>query len=378
MNLQIMEKKEPNLKSTAFLRDSLLDAEIILSHASEFGISINPKYIKAVVNAKRNEQNNSWNEQEEIDFWIAFQVLSKAIQPVSIDSLRAASEPKEQKFTGINKYLRRKKKSLVKKSVTWYQSFALISMFVMIALQIYALIGTAQLAKYNEGVAKILEIQNKMQSLILITSTDPDNKSASNEKSDLETLQEEITLEMKSEIQLLESWLNFTPNIISKGNIAISRTMVVEQAISTGNSPLDNGNSVNIRNVVIIQQTKSLVIILNQYILPLLYGLLGGFAFVLREVSREAKAMTYTPISNIKYGLRIHLGALAGLVIGFLWGDLQGKSFGVVESLSPLAVAFLAGYSVDFLFRLLDSIIGTARNKISDSPAAEKVVEQKG
>jgi len=108
---------------------------------------------------------------------------------------------------------------------------------------------------------------------------------------------------------------------------------------------------ISTQNVVIVQQAKSLIIILNQYILPLLYGLLGGFAFVLRSLANETKKLIYTPTSNIEYGLRIHLGALAGLVVGFLWGDFQGKSFGIVESLSPLAVAFLAGYSVDFLFR---------------------------
>jgi hypothetical protein len=84
--------------------------------------------------------------------------------------------------------------------------------------------------------------------------------------------------------------------------------------------------------------------------------------------------MVYTPASNIKFGLRIQLGALAGLVIGFLWGDFQGKSFGFVESLSPLAVAFLAGYSVDFLFRMLDSVVGNIAKR--EANVAEAVVSE--
>ncbi len=135
---------------------------------------------------------------------------------------------------------------------------------------------------------------------------------------------------------------------------------------SNDGPPSQTGSHTATLNMYVIQQSKSLIIIFNQYILPLLYGLLGGFAFVLRSLAEESRNMTYTATSRIKYGLRIHLGALAGLVIGFLWGDFQGKSFGVVESLSPLAVAFLAGYSVDFLFRMLDSIISTTGKKTAD------------
>jgi len=368
-----MEKKEPSLKSTAFLRDALVDAEILLSHASEYGITIDPNFIKSIVTAKRNEQTGDWTEQEEIDFWIAFQSLSKAIQPVSIDSLRAASEPKDQKLNKLEKFLGRKKKSMVESSVTWYRSFALIAMVFMLGLQIYSLIGTALLAKYNDGSSRNLEIEKRMESLIIITSSNPEDKSANTEKTNLEQEREMITQEIQTGIQLLDDWLNFTSNIYSRTTHEISRTIQLEQSSSLGNGPADDvANDASLNNIVIVQKAKSLVIVLNQYLLPLLYGFLGGFAFVLRELASETKSMTYTPTSNIKYGLRIHLGALAGLVIGFLWGDLQGKSFGVVESLSPLAVAFLAGYSVDFLFRMLDSVVGSASKKVADTANLNK------
>ncbi len=361
-----MEKKEPGLKSTAFLRDALVDAEILLSHASEYGISIDPKYIKAIVTAKKNEQSGDWFEEEEIDFWIAFQTLSKAILPVSIDSLRAASVPKDQRISKINKFLGRTKKSLVERSVSFYRRFALIAMLIMLALQIYSLIGTALLAKYNSDNTRILEIGQRMQSLIIITSSNPEDKSSSTEKSNLENELDELTDEVQTGIQLLDDWLNFTVNIYSSSTHEITTKIKAVQSDNPDGTP-DGANNGSLNNIVIIQKAKSLAIVLNQYILPLLYGFLGGIAFVLRELASESRSITYTPTSNIKYGLRINLGALAGLVIGFLWGDLQGKSFGVVESLSPLAVAFLAGYSVDFLFRMLDSVIGTAGKKMAET-----------
>ncbi len=372
-----MEKNEPNLQSSAFLRDALIDAEILLSHASEYGISIEPQYIKAIVAAKKNEQIGSWTEQEEIDFWIAFQVLSKAIYPVSIDSLRAATEPKNPNLSRLNRFLGRKKRSLVENSVNWYRRFALIAMIIMLALQIYSLIGTALMAKVNAGDARMIEIEQRMQTLMLIATSSEGDKSASMEKSGLEQEIDKISQEVQTGIQLLDDWLNFTVNIFSKDTKGVTLDVQVLQGSVTDGPPVETGNTANLHNIVIIQKAKSLVIILNQYMLPLLYGFLGGFAFVLREISNETKSMTYTPTSNIKYGLRIHLGALAGLVIGFLWGDLQGKSFGVVESLSPLAVAFLAGYSVDFLFRVLDSVIGSAGKKITETTAGDQSLQVK-
>jgi hypothetical protein len=82
---------DEKIKGTSTLKEALLDAERLLAHASEYGIEIDQKYIRAIINAKKNNQKNEWAEQDEIDFWVAFQVLAKAVEPVSIDSLRASS-----------------------------------------------------------------------------------------------------------------------------------------------------------------------------------------------------------------------------------------------------------------------------------------------
>jgi hypothetical protein len=88
--------------------------------------------------------------------------------------------------------------------------------------------------------------------------------------------------------------------------------------------------------------------------------------------------MTYTAVSNIKYALRIHLGALAGLVVGFLWGDIASGSIGVANSFSPLAVAFIAGYSVEFMFRLLDSIIGGTEKRVAGGDSSDNGKNDRG
>jgi hypothetical protein len=369
-----MDKNEPELKSTQMLKDAILDSELLLSHASEKGLEVNPDNIKAIVNAKKNEQNNTWNSQDEIDFWLAFQTLSKAIQPVSIDSLRASAEPTDKPRTLWERVTFQRRRSRAAKSVKWYQYLALISMIIMLAVQIYSIIGTALMAKITSSNDRMLQIEKRTSELILITSTNQDDRTADLEKTNLDAEHDELSDEVESSIVLLSDWLNFSVNIWSHEIKIINKSLNSADTTQGIQIPLNEDKTIVSDNIAVIQQAKSLIIILNQYFLPLMYGLIGGFAFVLRSLANETKKMIYTPTSNIEFGLRIHLGALAGLVIGFLWGDFQGKSFGLVESLSPLAVAFLAGYSVDFLFRLIDSAIGNVTKK---EPAPAEVASKK-
>ncbi|OQY03952.1 MAG: hypothetical protein B6I20_03940 [Bacteroidetes bacterium 4572_117] len=366
-----MEKKKDTgtkLKSSQLLRESLLDAEKLLAHAAEYGIRISEKHIKAIVDAKAKEQLGNWTEQDEVDLWIAFQTLSKAVHPVTIDSIRASSIPAEPP-TGLWATIFRikKKRSLVKRSVNWYSSIALFSMVGMLILQIYALQGTKYLANLESGNARMVEIETRIQQLALVPS---DERTLMMEQSHLENEIIQKIQEVESNVELLSNWLDLTYNIWSKATEEVGKAVQDKRDFDDGPPGFAAPNNTT-QNIVVIQQGKSLLIILNQYILPLLYGLLGGFAFVLRSIATETKSMTYTAVSNIKYGLRIHLGALAGLVIGFLWGDISSSQLGMIQSFSPLAVAFIAGYSVEFMFKLVDSLIGSTEKKVTGGDSTE-------
>jgi len=365
-------KNGPELVSTKMLRDALLDSELLLSFASEQGVIIEPKFIKSIIKAKRNEQNNTWTEQEEVEFWTAFQIISKRIRPVTIDSLRAAATPIEKPLNWWQKITFSKNHSMVERSVSWYRKLALFFMIIMLALQIYGIIGAALMAKYASSNDKLLEAEKRMNELVILTSNNTADQTSSTEQLNVDNEIQDLANGIQSIVQLMDKWLKFTPNIWS------GVTKEDKESASSPTINLDPSSPIEVRDasyqsVIVVQQANSLIIILNQYILPLLYGLIGGFAFVLRSLAEETKKMVYTPTSDIKFGLRIHLGALAGLVIGFLWGDFQGKSFGIVESLSPLAVAFLAGYSVDFIFRMLDSLIGNIAKR--ENVVVEAAVE---
>ena len=74
----------------------------------------------------------------------------------------------------------------------------------------------------------------------------------------------------------------------------------------------------------------------------------------MRSLAREARERLYRRENDIAYTLRLFLGALAGLAIGWF---LKPEDVSGLKAVSPFALAFVAGYSVDLLFTFLDKVV---------------------
>ena len=103
-----------------------------------------------------------------------------------------------------------------------------------------------------------------------------------------------------------------------------------------------------------LESSKSILAILNQYILPLLYGALGSLAFTLRSLSTEIHNVTFTRGSDIRYSLRWPLGMLGGVTVGLFFDPAKLSG---LAAITPLGLAFLAGYGVELLFTGLDKLV---------------------
>lgn len=100
---------------------------------------------------------------------------------------------------------------------------------------------------------------------------------------------------------------------------------------------------------------KVILDFLAAYVLPALYGLLGACAFVLRKLSHEVGELQFASTREAQYSLRLNIGVLAGLAVG--WFIKPDQEASVLANLSPLALAFVAGYASDLLFAALDRIV---------------------
>lgn len=108
-----------------------------------------------------------------------------------------------------------------------------------------------------------------------------------------------------------------------------------------------------------IQTAAAVLAVLNGYVIPLLMGFLGSSAFVLRTYLRNLGDRLLRPRDFRSYGIRVVLGTLCGLTIGFFLtpgltvAHSPGGPATVVNVTTP-AAAFLAGYSVEVVFRFFD------------------------
>jgi len=100
--------------------------------------------------------------------------------------------------------------------------------------------------------------------------------------------------------------------------------------------------------------------VLNTYVLALMFGLLGASVHVMRDIHRRLDDFTLTRVLLSRYKTRLILGAVAGPFIGLFVNPLEGVTSSLnatpqlVNHLTGLGLAFLAGFSVEVLFAALD------------------------
>jgi len=115
-----------------------------------------------------------------------------------------------------------------------------------------------------------------------------------------------------------------------------------------------------------IYQTQIKINTVVTWLLPGLYGLLGACVYVMRRLilTRDALPRDGGVLNALSLLLRIALGGLAGIIIGWFWVPAGGSGGALLQITSvPFGVAFLAGFSIETLFSLLDKLNGSLLNR---------------
>jgi hypothetical protein len=107
------------------------------------------------------------------------------------------------------------------------------------------------------------------------------------------------------------------------------------------------------------------VAITNTYLLTLSFGFLGACVWALREINLRLENFTLAPSQFPRYRARILLGMVAGPTIGLFFNEGHLLSFTTTSTdipslstqLSASAIAFIAGFSIEILFAILDRFI---------------------
>lgn len=105
-------------------------------------------------------------------------------------------------------------------------------------------------------------------------------------------------------------------------------------------------------SVLVAQQTVNALI--AKYLLPVFAALLGVTVYILRSTSAEIKSLSFKTYESGVYSNRLALGVVGGIAIS--WFSVTDTT-GIVGSITPSALAFLVGYSVEVLYNILDSLV---------------------
>ncbi len=344
------------LKPSDVLKESVEEAELLLSYASERGLELTEDEVQIITEAKRALENNEWNTEIEIMFWMVYRDLAKRNYPVTVDSVRAARITKVKHPNLWQKIFRIKNRNtLAYRTVRFYTIITILTLLLMVALHIIFSVGTIRLSQIQKSDAKLTQIDKQLEELDMMGGTDTENQSVEVRREKLMNELYEVNSEKENAIGLLQDWLRLVKKLTFSGKSFRNRLQQQPATHSSVPGPPSIAEQAVDTRIGIIQEAQNYVMVLGWYILPLFYGLLGALAFVLRDLSVTTKRMIFTKESNINHTLRLMLGTIAGLAVGVFWGEIkQQQNFAFVRTLGPLLVAFLAGFTVEYVFALLE------------------------
>lgn len=349
-----MEQENWMPESHEILSSAIRESELLLAYASSHSIQLDETIVRTLIQARQllDEQTmNAERAAQEGAFWAARATLAHAVRPISAESLKQCTAPIST--TGwwpawLNQLLRRKPHTATAVeifiSTVQFRLFFPIAMLLLV--QMYSLAG-------SELVGDLIPRFEKMQSMqmdALKAAAEVGKEDEQNLKT--VTKQIEVTqLEIEIRIEMLRVW--------SAGWTWIAIPFQTNEPALEKKSPnIDSKNSTSTQyqhDRAVVLKAQFVLEVLQNFILPMLYGCLGAALFVLRSLAQDAKEQTFDVERKIGYNLRFYMGSLCGLVIGWFIPDAPVQEAGMTQ----YSLSVLGGYSVDIVFVMMDKIIAT-------------------
>lgn len=339
------------LVSQDLLTNHIREMQLLVAYLSKTGSDIPSDSLKRA-SEYFNLPLNDWNSETEAQFWNDFGKLCQIAKPATIETIEVNSEiAYDINRSSISK---RKNKKII---IFNYSIVALVSMVFVLVLQIYWVIGTNVLQR--TVIAK--------SDLELLETTKKDLKKKITELDiTIERQKQKLPAKVRDtdiDIQILtREWEQLTeasPQLDADITSAVETVDALYQTLKYTTFKIPHYFAPKAAKQIYIEFQKTLNVTAVEYLLPLLLGLLGASVYVLRTMSYEIKQKIFLPGNTVNYKLRLYLGMIAGLTFAWLFswlipaGDNEG-----FRAASPLAIAFIVGYSVEVLFSGLDKIIG--------------------
>ena len=395
------------------LADAVHEAITLLAFASRSGKALDAEQIKAILAMGRLIDCGSGivgiDPDKEQAFWQAYCHVVAEIRPVSSESINATLESHASWRAG---YWR--KRPIAQQTVFNYGVCSLVVLLSIIFFQSYMQMG---MSIRNHLQTSFYSQKQSVETFFAerIKTEDDKLKAAGgvSQENPVKTLYEKYKVELqlaklRASQDELHSWGKEGDRVLVALGMATEDTLSSNPAntvsldfylnrqpapgmadtspIGPNHQPnqnlpgaeMDKANGLvlaELRTVVIptyiaLNESEQILRLISEFVLPLLYGLLGACAYVLRDLTNTIGSVTFSKSKMINYKLRLIMGPLVGIAVGLFLGSpdagliseptdasTMGSSPPNVSQLSTLALAFLAGYSVEVLFSALDTLV---------------------
>ena len=313
------------------------------------------------------------SHEKAVQFYNDYRALTLAFMPVSITSIRDTTNlvkrmPRRYIFWGDH----------VSRASATVRRFSICSIFALIALlygQIIWVAGTSITTNIKALTDTASTTEKAPRAKIppaaagVVVDVDKDNKVAQDAQASGEgtesvpPVEQQLNREkqIKSFLSMLNGWAGWT-----WGMDPVSPNKQDEKD--------KKDDSTQIHNSILFANSIIALDIYKTYALPLLYGLMGACCYMLRRLIVEIRERTFRSDAEISYWLRLYLGMLAGLAIGWFLrpeikpGATDTSQFYSLLSMTPLALSFIAGYSVELLFSAMDRLVDAFGSTSQKSP----------
>lgn len=362
--MQAINKKKSNntIQASPDIDKVIADGQRLITYIARNGnVQLDPEATQIVIEAKYKKDNAQWTVQNEQQFLINYDKLAKIVYPVTVESIHAVIPSSLSKKRDTTR---------AERAVAWYRRYTMLALLILLVIQMYYIFGNGLSLNLNEFFEQRQSLIEKTGEFTGATIND------SRLVNEIKLLNQKIDANYK----LLKLWnqvwsfggrfSDTIPNYTQK-KFELEKRMLNRKS-KRNEAKLDElelDESLYQARIVYFENllsAEAILKVMQAYILPLLYGLLGAFIFVLRSLSSEIKSVTYTHDSEIRFRLRLTLGALGGMIIGWF---LKPEELQVSASISSMALAFLMGYNVDVLFSLMDNLIDKVKQNIEKQPS---------
>lgn len=333
---------------------ALATSEMLLRFAAENVPDLPRATVATICHALDAQADGTWDEQTATDFWCAFNALCAVLKPATVDTLStnlvAVQPPRWLAWAGNAKPV-----SVSRRTATRYLALLIVLLLISVVLG-FLVSTTLGLSKDAEQLAvQGDELTVKLTSAADALETELDGKPFAEAPDAQRPAIAAIQAQLQQQNHVLDQML--------QKSVMMTRLM----HFGLGGATIEPGNLADARNIADVRQAvrdyqfsrrevasdrlsaQITMGVLTATVLPIVLGIMGACAYVVRLISDQIKDTTFSATSPIRHLVRVALGGLSGVVIGFC---------GVVTDmgLSSAALAFIAGYAVEPVFSTIDSI----------------------